>query len=63
MKVKFECPIDFIKSDVWLDLGFTENNNPECLILNPGTDSYYDNTYFDKYNNLKIFLLKKHYSI
>ena len=54
MKVKFECPIDFIKSDVWLDLGFTEDNNPECLILNPGTDSYYDKTYFDKYNNLKI---------
>ena len=54
MKVKFECPIDFIESNVWLDLGFTEDNNPECLILNPGTDSYYDKTYFDKYNNLKI---------
>ena len=54
MKVKFECPIDFIESNVWLDLGFTEDNNPECLILNPGTDSYYDKTYFEKYNNLKI---------
>ena len=54
MRVKFECPIDFIKSDVWLDLGFTEDNNPECLILNPGTDSYYDGTYFEQFKNLKI---------
>ena len=54
MKIKFECPIDFIKSDVWLNLGFIEHNNPECLILNPGTDSYYDKKYFEQFKNLKV---------
>ena len=54
MKVKFECPIDFIESNVWLDLGFTEDNNPECLILNPGTDSYYGGEYFEQFKNLKV---------
>ena len=54
MKVKFECPIDFIKSDVWLNLGFIESDNPECLILNPGTDSYYGRKYFEQFKNLKV---------
>ena len=54
MRVKFECPIDFIKSDVWLNLGFVESDNPEVLILNPGTDSYYGEDYFKQFKNLKV---------
>ena len=54
MKIKFECPTDFIKSDIWVNLGFTESDNPEYLILNPGTSRYYDDKYFEQFKNLKV---------
>ena len=55
MRVKFECPINFIDSKVWLDLDFIEDvETPECLILNPGTNSYYDKSYFENFKYLKV---------
>ncbi len=44
MRVKFECPVDFINPETWEKMGFEQDNeNPECLILNPGTDVFCDN--------------------
>lgn len=54
MRVKFECPINFINSGVWSKLGFIEEDNPQCLILNPGTDNYYDRTYFEQFKYLEV---------
>ena len=35
MRVKFECPITFIESEISRVFS-VDNKNPECIILNPG---------------------------
>ena len=57
MRVKFECPIDFIEEEVWEDLAISINKelivdekNPECIIVNPGANVYYDKKYFEQFN-------------
>ena len=53
MKFRFECPTNFISSEIFE--GLEENkDNPECIILNPGSDIFYGKEYFDSFKNLKI---------
>ena len=60
MKCRFECPIDFIDMDPILkeyNLSYSKNSiETECIILNPGTDKYYDAVYFVNFPNLKWVL-------
>jgi D-3-phosphoglycerate dehydrogenase / 2-oxoglutarate reductase len=53
MRVKFECPTDFISSEIFEGL-IEDNESPECIILNPGSDIFYDKRYFDSFVDLKI---------
>ena len=58
MRVKIECPINFIQVqdlNVILDsLGYTiDSDDPECVIVNPGTDVYLGEEYFSRYENLR----------
>ena len=53
MRVRFECPTDFINSEMFEGL-VEDNENPECIILNPGSDMFYDKRYFDSFNGLKV---------
>ena len=53
MRIRFECPTDFIKSEVWEYLAIEtmvelveDNENPECIILNPGSQEFYGESYF-----------------
>ena len=58
MKCFFECPIDFIDMDPILkkfNLSISQED-PEVIVLNPGTDKYYDAKYFMNYPNLKWVL-------
>ena len=55
MRVKFECPITFIESEISMVGVFTvDNENPECIILNPGVDTFYGKEYFEQFKNLKV---------
>jgi D-3-phosphoglycerate dehydrogenase len=59
MRVKIECPINFLQVqdiNVILDsLGYTlDSKDPECIVVNPGTDIFLDEDYFSRYENLKI---------
>jgi len=51
MKTKIECPIDFIKTQQY---NLVIDEDPECLIVDPGTSKFLDQSYFSSYNNLKI---------
>ena len=53
MRVRFECPTDFISSEIFEGL-IEDKDNPECIILNPGSDIFYDKRYFDSFRDLKI---------
>ena len=53
MRVRFECPTDFINSEIFEGL-VEDNENPECIILNPGSDIFYDRRYFDSFNDLRV---------
>ena len=59
MRVKIECPINFLQVqdiNVILDsLGYTlDSKDPECIVVNPGTDIFLGEDYFSHYENLKI---------
>ena len=59
MRVKIECPINFFQIqdlNVMLDsLGFiVDKEDPECVIVNPGTDVFLGEQYFKQYKNLKV---------
>ena len=59
MRVKIECPVNFLaKHDLngMVDsMGYVvSRTDPECVIVNPGTDTFLDHTHFDRYRNLKI---------
>ena len=58
MRVKIECPINFLQEqdlNVILDsLGYTpDSDDPECIIVNPGTDVFLGEDYFSRYKSLK----------
>ena len=58
MRVRIECPINFLQVrdlNVILDsLGYTsDSSDPECIIVNPGTDIFLGEDYFSRYKNLK----------
>ena len=52
MKVKLECPYDFMDQNIIKDLNLS--NDPECLIVNPGVDRFLDKEYFSQFKNLKV---------
>jgi D-3-phosphoglycerate dehydrogenase len=59
MKIKFDCPIDFIHHDKLDEITNSyglqiEDVDPECLIVNPGTDKKLSLDYFSKFKNLKV---------
>ena len=53
MRVKFECPITLIES-VISRVFSVDNKDPECVILNPGVDTFYGKEYFEQFKNLKV---------
>ena len=53
MRVKFECPITLIESEISRVFS-VDNKNPECIILNPGVDTFYGKEYFEQFKNLKV---------
>ena len=53
MRVKFECPITFIESEISRVFS-VDNKDPECIILNPGVDTFYGKEYFEQFKNLKV---------
>ena len=52
MKVKLECPYDFMDPNIIKKLNLS--NDPECLIVNPGIDKFLDEKYFNQFENLKV---------
>ena len=59
MKVKLECPINFLKVSELETILATRrmclsDKNPDIVIVNPGTDKFLDASYFSKYKNLKV---------
>jgi len=52
MKIKLECPYDFMDQNIIKDLNLS--NDPECLIVNPGIDKFLDKKYFNQFKNLKV---------
>ena len=59
MRTRIECPVNFLQVqdlDVLLDdYGIVvDREDPECIIVNPGTDVFLGEQYFAKYPNLKI---------
>ena len=59
MRVKIECPINFLQvydfNVIIESLGYTlDSQDPECIIVNPGTDVFLDESYFSKYKSLKV---------
>ena len=59
MRVKFDCPISFI-CVTSLTRTMVQNNmymaldDPECVIVNPGTKQFLSNDYFDKFPSLRV---------
>ncbi len=59
MRVKIECPINFLQiqdfNSIIDSLGYTlDSHDPECIIVNPGTDVFLDKNHFAKYPSLKV---------
>ena len=59
MRVKIECPINFLHAEDFHEiidsLGYTlDNHDPECIIVNPGTNVFLDKNHFAKYPSLKV---------
>ena len=59
MRVKLDCPTDFI-CDTGLSLLLQRHEcvlsdvDPECIIVNPGTDEFLGPQYFDQFKSLKV---------
>lgn len=58
-KIKLDCPTNFLSESELKNILDEYNmqldtNNPECLIVNPGTEFYLDKCYFKHYPNLQI---------
>ncbi len=58
-KVKLDCPVNFLTNETLNDLLFNHGmimstEDPDCLIVNPGTEFFLDADYFDPYPKLKV---------
>lgn len=58
-KIRLDCPTDFLEIKVLNKLlskydMIIDNQNPECLIVNPGTDFFLNSNYFKPYAGLKV---------
>lgn len=58
-KVKIDCPVNFLTESELSDLltkhqMILDTQNPDCLVVNPGTEFYLDRNYFEPYPNLKV---------
>jgi D-3-phosphoglycerate dehydrogenase / 2-oxoglutarate reductase len=58
-KVKIDCPVNFLSGAELSDLltkhqMVLDTKDPDCLIVNPGTEYYLDSSYFAPYPNLKV---------
>jgi len=53
MRIKLDCPYDFIDKEFINSLDISEDD-PECIIVNPGIDETLGANYFSKYPNLKL---------
>jgi len=59
MRVRFECPLDFITPQELYDVikNFdlvVDDYDPELVVVNPGTESFLDYKHFSRYKNLKV---------
>ena len=52
MKIKLDCPYEFIDKNFINSLELSKN--PDCLIVNPGIDGFLSKDYFEKYPNIKV---------
>jgi len=57
MRVRIECPVNFLEDGeletILAETGYVlDQQDPECIIVNPGTDAFLDASYFSKYQNL-----------
>lgn len=58
-KVRLDCPVDFLSAAALEQMlsfhGLIQNDaDPECLIVNPGTEAFLDSNYFQQFENLKV---------
>lgn len=59
MRTKLECPTSFLEpkkfESLAKNLGLVlDDNNPEVVVVNPGTNQFLDEKYFSSFVNLKI---------
>jgi len=59
MRVRFECPLDFISVETFKDAikNFDlviDDSDPELIVVNPGTELFLDYKHFSHYKNLKV---------
>ena len=57
MRVRIECPVNFLEDGeletILAETGYIlDQQDPECIIVNPGTETFLDAAYFSKYQNL-----------
>lgn len=59
MKIRFECPLNFFSEEELSNFIKTneitrDDNDPEVIIVNPGTPHFLDYNHFDRFKNLKV---------
>tara|TARA_R100001015_G_C4635246_1_gene204238 strand:- start:10170 stop:11072 length:903 start_codon:yes stop_codon:yes gene_type:complete len=55
MNVIIDCPTDFLSLKAFMKKhNISESEDPDCIIVNPGTDEYLDEKYFSNFENLKV---------
>ena len=58
-RLKIECPINFLSDHDLMNLleqndFVLDNDDPECIIVNPGTEKFLDEKHFADYPSLKV---------
>jgi len=58
MKIRLDCPVNFLSNDeldeILASRGMSlEKDDPEAIIVNPGTDKFLDESYFSSFKSLK----------
>jgi D-3-phosphoglycerate dehydrogenase len=59
MKIRFECPLNFFSEEELSNFIKTneitrDDNDPEVIIVNPGTPHFLDHNHFNRFKNLKV---------
>ena len=52
MRIKIDCPTDFMNPDLIKNLNISDD--PQCIIVNPGTHTFLNSDYFGEYKNLEV---------